>query len=84
MRLDSGLEQQLYWRCRRGMLELDIMLQGFFQKDYNRLDETGKKAFIRLLDLPDAVLLELLFCRTVSSDQEIDRVIKQIRAVTTH
>ncbi len=84
MGLATKFEQQVYWRCRRGMLELDLMLQGFFEKDYNILTDSGKRAFIRLLELPDAVLLELLFGQTISADQDIDHVIKQIRAVTTH
>lgn len=84
MGLATKFEQQVYWQCRRGMLELDLMLQGFFEKDYNILTDSGKRAFIRLLELPDAVLLELLFGQTISADQDIDHVIKQIRAVTTH
>lgn len=76
--------QRIYWRCRRGMLELDILLNDFLTRDYNNLAEQTKKTFNRLLDYPDNVLLELLLGRTISSDREIQSVIEKIRAVTTH
>ena len=81
---DRETEQRVYWRCRRGMLELDIMLQGFLERDFKSLDDSSRKAFIRLLDYPDSILLELLLGQTISSDEDVNRVIKQIRAVTTH
>jgi len=76
--------QRIYWRCRRGMLELDILLNDFLDKDYNNLDDDTKDAFNRLLDYPDNVLLELLLARTISSDREIQGVIQKIRSITTH
>ncbi|VAW81138.1 Succinate dehydrogenase flavin-adding protein, antitoxin of CptAB toxin-antitoxin [hydrothermal vent metagenome] len=75
---------RVYWRCRRGMLELDILLNNFLSKDYIKLAENDKNAFNRLLDYPDNVLLELLLGRTISSDQEIQGVIQKIRTLTTH
>jgi antitoxin CptB len=81
---DSEVEQRVYWRCRRGMLELDIMLQGFLERDFKSLDDPKRKAFLRLLDYPDSILLELLLGQTISSDEDVNRVVKQIRAVTTH
>ncbi len=76
--------QRVYWRCRRGMLELDILLNNFLDKDYNNLDNNTKNVFNRLLDYPDNVLLELLLGRTISSDREIQGVIQKIRTITTH
>jgi len=76
--------QRIYWRCRRGMLELDLLLRDFLDNDYKDLGKQHKKAFNRLIDYPDNVLLELLLGRTISSDQEIQRVIKKIRSVTSH
>ncbi len=78
-------DPKIYWRCRRGMLELDLMLQGFYyHKNYASSSASAKQAFLRLLDYPDTLLLELLLGQTISSDEEIQRVIQQIRAVVTH
>lgn len=74
----------VYWRCRRGMLELDLLLQGFYKSDYKGLCVQEKQIFLRLLDYPDGILYELLLGGTISTDEEINRVIKQIRAVATH
>ncbi|MEO6562823.1 MAG: succinate dehydrogenase assembly factor 2, partial [Nitrosospira sp.] len=41
------------WRCRRGLLELDIVLQRFMDEHYARLDETELRQFEMLLDLSD-------------------------------
>lgn len=41
------------WRCRRGMLELDIILQRFMDNHYEQLDEHRLTLFEALLLLPD-------------------------------
>lgn len=73
-----------YWRCRRGMLELDILLQSFYNNKYKELSEKQRQIFVRLLEYPDGILYELLLGGTISTDEEINRVIKQIRAVTSY
>ncbi len=51
---------RLHWKCRRGMLELDLLLQGFLDNGYESLDAAGREAFERLLELPDQALFERL------------------------
>lgn len=84
---DTGCEeainrQQVYWQCRRGMLELDILLQGFFRHSYDQLDCREKASFSRMLDYPDAVLFELLMGYATTADGEIAGVIEKIRSNT--
>jgi antitoxin CptB len=45
--------KRLAWRCRRGMLELDIVLQRFILKHFEGLTLAQLKAFDDLLELPD-------------------------------
>ena len=71
---------QVYWRCRRGMLELDLLLLGFMEQGYDRLDAGSQSVFQTLLEYPDAVLLELLMGRAASTDPEVSRVVRSIRA----
>jgi antitoxin CptB len=47
---------RLRWQCRRGMLELDIILLGFFDHYFKELDVSDQDAFVRLLDRPDTSL----------------------------
>lgn len=79
--LDAGREKsRLAWRCRRGMLELDLLLQGFLQRGYDNLVDVDRGVFVVLLGYPDAVLFDLLMGRTVSTDREIEYVVEKIRA----
>ena len=48
--------QRLAWSCRRGMLELDVILTNFLQEEYGRLNSDQKQAFIELLQYPDPEL----------------------------
>ncbi|MEE8389030.1 MAG: succinate dehydrogenase assembly factor 2 [Acidiferrobacterales bacterium] len=52
--------RRLRWRCRRGLLELDIVLQRFLDQGYTGLDEYQRQAFNDLLELPDNTLLAYL------------------------
>lgn len=44
---------RLRWKCRRGTLELDLLLQQFLDRDYATLDTNTKQAFENLLEAGD-------------------------------
>jgi antitoxin CptB len=71
--------QRLRWRCRRGMLELDLMLRGFLERGYASLDADGRAAFDELLNYADQDLLEFLMGRAQPTDTEVVHVIQAIR-----
>lgn len=73
------IKSRLYWRCRRGMLELDYLLQTFLQKNYSRLTAPELESFRKLLETPDALLLEYLMGRTIPVDPQINHVVQKIR-----
>jgi len=52
--------QRLRWRCRRGLLELDIVLGRFVDKEYPTLGETERIVFDELLDMADTELWDLV------------------------
>jgi len=72
-------KDRLYWQCRRGMLELDVWLQGFVTHGYDVLNEPERAAFATLLGYPDPVLLDTLMGRMVPADPLIAHVVRQIR-----
>lgn len=76
-------KQRLLWSCRRGMLELDILLKDFVSVRYDSLEPNDQQAFSLLLDYPDAVLFDLLMGKSVAADEGIASVIEQIRSVAT-
>lgn len=71
-------EQELRWKCRRGMLELDLLLNRFIDNHFQTLDESQLEVLIRLLDYPDQVLHDLLIAGLPSSDREVSQLIGQI------
>lgn len=52
--------QRVRWRCRRGLLELDIVLGRFIDRHYAALDEAQRLAFDEMLDLPDTEFWDLI------------------------
>ncbi|MBP6355447.1 MAG: succinate dehydrogenase assembly factor 2 [Nitrosomonas sp.] len=67
------------WRCRRGLLELDIVLQRFMDQHYARLDKDGLVQFERLLALPDNDLWELITARQVTTDNSWQQVLELLQ-----
>lgn len=67
------------WRCRRGLLELDIVLQRFMDQYYTQLDESGLEQFERLLALPDNDLWELITARQVTADGNLQQVLELLQ-----
>jgi len=47
---------RLRWQCRRGMLELDLILLQFVEHTYTRLPKEDQDLFLLLLQEEDAAL----------------------------
>lgn len=78
--MDRALDRtRLHWQCRRGMLELDIMLGEFLEARFDELDATEKRAFADLLNYQDDVLLEYIMGRMIPTDRTIANVVTKIR-----
>jgi antitoxin CptB len=67
------------WQCRRGMLELDLLLNNFVEKKAAALTRPQQNTFELLLSYPDQTLLDLLLGNTVSSDDSISEIVEQIQ-----
>ena len=68
------------WKCRRGMLELDLLLKAFLEQGYQDLDGRGQQRFDEMLDYPDAVLLEWLMGRIRPTDKDVAQLVEKIRS----
>jgi len=73
---------RLRWHCRRGMLELDLLLNTFLDKEYASLTIQQSELFVTLLDYPDQVLFDLLMDKMQASDNGIAKLIERIRKAT--
>jgi antitoxin CptB len=70
---------RLRWHCRRGMLELDLMLHRFVDRRLESLDPDELERFKELLDLQDNELWQLLSGRAEIQDQRLKSIAQMIR-----
>lgn len=68
----------LLWRCRRGMREMDILLQGYLKIYYDDAPKEEQKKFSMLLDENDLDILSWI-TREVSADQKYADIIRTIQ-----
>jgi antitoxin CptB len=78
---ETAQDSRLRWRCRRGMLELDLILRDFLDKGYTALNDEQKDLLDAMLEYPDQLLFDLLLGNMISSDQDIAQLVETIRHV---
>ena len=77
--VDARRLARIRWRCRRGMLENDLILTRFLDARGTRLDETEAAALDQLLELTDNDLWDVLSGRAECADPATGRVVVAIR-----
>ena len=77
--MTSPEKRRLVWHCRRGTRELDTMLERFLTHRYDQADEDCRKAFERLLELPDPELHDVLSGAVAVNDPAIEKTARIIR-----
>lgn len=70
---------RLKWACRRGMLELDLLLLAFLENAYPQLDIADKALFQRILKSEDQELFGWLLGRQPVPGVAEARIIALIR-----
>jgi antitoxin CptB len=61
--IDDRALSKLRWRCRRGLLENDLFVERFFERQGVAITEEQAQGLLALMDLPDNDLLDLLLAR---------------------
>jgi len=61
--LDAVALNRLRWRCRRGLLENDILIERYFARHGSCITQRQADGLSALMDLPDNDLLDLLLAR---------------------
>jgi len=62
-RLDERSLSKLKWRCRRGLLENDLVIERFFRHHEETITTRQAEGLNALMDLADNDLLDLLLGR---------------------
>lgn len=71
---------RIRWKCRRGMLELDMVLLRFVDQQYEKLDEAQSQVFERLLEESDPTLFSWFLERVKPEDKDYQAMVKLILA----
>ena len=69
---------RMRWAARRGMLELDLVLEPFVQACYADLDDTGRARFQRLMGCDDQDLFAWFLRREQPEDEDLREIVGTI------
>jgi antitoxin CptB len=68
----------LRWRCRRGMRELDQLMQRYLEKGWPTADDAERGCFLRLLDCEDDKLWAWFMGLDRPADAELQAIVDRI------
>lgn len=72
--------RRLLWRCRRGMKELDVVLERFARGVLPTASPRERLTLERLLELPDPMLVDFLLGQVIPEDAGLASLVQQILA----
>lgn len=77
--INPAKKAKLRWQCRRGMLELDLILLRFVEQQLDHLSEQQLVDFEVLLNHPDPELLNWLMGYEIPCDKELKDIVELIK-----
>lgn len=77
--LDPKEKARIAWHCRRGMLELDLILQRFLEHHLENLSKEELESFNSLLTCTDPELFSWLMGYDNPQDKELKKIVNLIR-----
>lgn len=72
--------KRIYWACRRGMLELDLVMVPFYEQRFRALSEVDQQRFVKLLECEDTELFQWFLGKGSPEDPELDSIVNDINA----
>lgn len=73
--------KSLRWRCRRGMRELDQLLERWLDRGWPSSSETERDVFRRLLAVEDDKLWRVFLGYERLADADLQRLVERITAL---
>lgn len=73
--------RHLRWQCRRGLLELDVLLGNFLEQQYLSLPTTQQAIFVRLLSCADQDLLTWFMRTAQPEDMELQQMVELVLSI---
>jgi antitoxin CptB len=78
--MDDAQRGRLRWRSRRGMLELELMLQPFVARHLDGLTAEEAASYGRLLDHDDWDIFDWIQGRRPAPDHDLAEIVSRVRA----
>ena len=72
---------KLRWLCRRGSLELDLVLSRYLERRYDSAPDAEREIFETLLDFPDPELQRYFIAQDDPDDPQLLNLVRIIRAL---
>jgi antitoxin CptB len=79
MRMAAEELNRLRWQCRRGLLELDLVLERFLARHGDRLQSEHLSSFQTLLNFSDNEIWDLVRGRTECRDAGLAEIVQWMR-----
>ena len=76
---DDAAKRRIRFLTRRGLLELDIVLKRFMEKEFPHLSDEELAVFVNILDLPDQEFLALVNRKVTTENPEFANLLDKIR-----
>ena len=76
---DAAELRRLRWRCRRGMRELDRLLERYLDRGWPTASGHERGVFLRLLDCEDDRLWRWFLGHETPPDADLDQLVQRIR-----
>ena len=75
------VHERIRWHCRRGMLELDLVLNAFVERHLDGLDAKDLEVFQAVLAYPDPTLLAVVMGQAEPEDAVESEIVALLRSV---
>jgi succinate dehydrogenase / fumarate reductase iron-sulfur subunit/antitoxin CptB len=79
--IDEVEKKRMRWRSRRGLLELDLVLERFLAQRFDALSQDQLQAYRTLLDLPDTDFLAVVNGKADLEAPELMEIVAILRAI---
>ena len=76
---DETAKRRIRFLTRRGLLELDIVLGRFMEKEFDNLSDEELSVFVEILELPDPSFLALVNEKEETDNLEFKSLLDKIR-----
>tara|TARA_B100000780_G_C21062929_1_gene427313 strand:+ start:903 stop:1172 length:270 start_codon:yes stop_codon:yes gene_type:complete len=77
-----SIDNKIEYRCKRGHLELDLVLNKLYKESITKMSTQDKVKLLSFLEIDDHELLKLLTSPEINSSKDMNSLLKLIKNYT--